>query len=183
MHSLNRFFSFQWTTIRCLIWWTTWRTITDWSIRCLIFATVHQDFQQHSSRHYYKWTAWSFYFVGFIYFSSFSQIYFGTAHARIYLFANLLGINCATGMSALMKKECIENAGGLRHFGRYLAEDYFLAQEILNQGKKIGICGQPAWQNPGTSTIEALHDRMVRWTQLRLAMVFSARFEPLTECL
>lgn len=86
-------------------------------------------------------------------------------------------------MSALMKKECIENAGGLRHFGRYLAEDYFLAQEILNQGKKIGICGQPAWQNPGTSNIEALHDRMVRWTQLRLAMVFSARFEPLTECL
>ena len=62
--------------------------------------------------------------------SFYYQVYFGTGHARIYLSANLLGINCATGMSALMRKQLLDNAGGLEAFGCFLAEDFFFAQSI-----------------------------------------------------
>ena len=58
------------------------------------------------------------------------QVYFGTGHARIYLSANLLGINCATGMSALMRKEVLDKAGGFAAFGIYLAEDFFFAKTM-----------------------------------------------------
>ena len=57
-------------------------------------------------------------------------MYFGTSHARIYLSANLLGVNCATGMSALMRKDLLQKAGGFQAFGCYLAEDFFFAKSI-----------------------------------------------------
>merc|ERR1719370_1499505 len=59
------------------------------------------------------------------------KVYFGTFHARIYLSSDLFGINCATGMSALMRKELLDNAGGIQAFGCYLAEDFFFAKSIL----------------------------------------------------
>ena len=36
-----------------------------------------------------------------------------------------------SGMSALMRKELLENAGGIQAFGCYLAEDFFFAKSIL----------------------------------------------------
>lgn len=63
----------------------------------------------------------------------FDQIYFGTHHGKMYLTANFLGINCASGMSTLFRKDIIEAAGGLAHFGKYLAEDYLLAQAVLDR--------------------------------------------------
>jgi ceramide glucosyltransferase len=51
----------------------------------------------------------------------------------MYLAINFVGINCVTGMSCLMRKKVIDEAGGLQAFGNYIAEDYFLAQEFLNK--------------------------------------------------
>ena len=46
------------------------------------------------------------------------------------LFSDLFGINCATGMSALMRKELLDNKGGFEAFSCYLAEDFFFAQAV-----------------------------------------------------
>ena len=44
--------------------------------------------------------------------------------------SDLFGINCDTGMSALMRKELLDNKGGFEAFGCYLAEDFFFAQAV-----------------------------------------------------
>lgn len=61
------------------------------------------------------------------------QVFFGTMQARNMLSAVALGINCSTGMSSMVRKEIVEKAGGLQHFGQYLAEDFFLARESVMQ--------------------------------------------------
>jgi ceramide glucosyltransferase len=112
------------------------------------------------------------------------KVYFGTSHARIYLSTNLLGINCATGMSALMKKEVLDSVGGLKAFGKYLAEDYFMAKTFQEKGYSIVISSQPAWQNAGDISVVVFQNRLTRWTKLRSAMCPHTIFlEPLSECM
>ena len=90
------------------------------------------------------------------------QVYFGSAHARIYLAADCVGINCPTGMSALMRKHLLENKGGMAAFGKYLAEDYFFAKAITDQGWGISISSQPAWQNSAICDLAHFQDRLDR---------------------
>ncbi|RZF41192.1 hypothetical protein LSTR_LSTR011573 [Laodelphax striatellus] len=116
--------------------------------------------------------------------SNFEKIFFGTVQARIYLVADFLGINCHTGMSALMKKELLDEVGGIQAFGCYLAEDFFFAKSFTDRGWKIKISGQPAWQNSGFSEITTFQARLQRWTKLRVAMVpLTILLEPLSECM
>ena len=65
--------------------------------------------------------------------STLEKVYFGTAHARIYLSADFIGVNCPTGMSALMRKSLIDEVGGLDTFANYLAEDFFLAKSLTDR--------------------------------------------------
>lgn len=112
------------------------------------------------------------------------KIYFGTSHARVYLVADFFRVNCATGMSALMRKKLIEEVGGLRSFGCYLAEDFFLAKSFMDRGWKLRISHQPAWQNPGSCEITAFQARITRWAKLRIAMVPAMiLLEPISECM
>jgi len=112
------------------------------------------------------------------------KVYFGTSHARMYLAANFLGINCATGMSALMRKNILEDEGGLQTFGKYLAEDYFIAQAVQKRGLYTVICSQPALQNAGDSSVHLFQSRITRWAKLRAAMLpVTMMFEPFTECI
>lgn len=90
------------------------------------------------------------------------KVYFGTSHARIYLAADCLGINCPTGMSALMRKKLLDEAGGIKEFGCYLAEDYFFAKAITNMGWKISISSQVALQNSGVCDIPTFQSRISR---------------------
>ena len=60
-------------------------------------------------------------------------MYFGTQHAKIYLNADCLGINCVTGMSCLFRRSVVDEAGGLKVLGQYLAEDYYLGKIFFDK--------------------------------------------------
>ena len=112
------------------------------------------------------------------------KIQFGASNARMYLLANAVGINCAIGMSELIRKHILDESGGLKVFGKYLAEDYFFAQTVLDSGYKLGMATQPAWQNSGLVGVSILQDRVTRWNKLRMAMIpFTSLLEPATECI
>lgn len=116
--------------------------------------------------------------------ATFEKIYFGTVQSRIYLCADLLGVNCHTGMSCLMRKNVIDELGGLRAFGCYLAEDFFIAKAITDHGYKMVISSQPALQNSGLCDIGNFQARLTRWAKLRVAMVpTTILLEPLSECM
>lgn len=119
---------------------------------------------------------------GFV--SVLEKVYFGTAHARIYMFAAIVGTNCATGMSALMRKGPLDEAGGLPAFGCYLAEDFFFAQTFLRKGYQLAVASTPACQIADTKEMVGFQSRLIRWAKLRIAMVpFTILMEPVTECL
>ena len=61
------------------------------------------------------------------------QVYFGTFQSRNCLSANSVGINCSTGMSCLFRKDILEKSGGLAPLGKYLAEDYFISENIRKE--------------------------------------------------
>lgn len=116
--------------------------------------------------------------------ATYEKIFFGTVQSRIYLCADLLGVNCHTGMSCLIRKHVIDKIGGLRSFGCYLAEDFFIAKAMIDNGWKITICSQPALQNSGFCDISSFQARLTRWAKLRVAMVpTTILLEPMSECL
>lgn len=110
--------------------------------------------------------------------------YFGCSHAKFYIAAYCLGINCCTGMSCLLRKPVIDKLpGGLAYFGRYLAEDFFLAQHFIANGYKLALSHLPALQD-GSGEISGLRRRLIRWLQLRTAMVpHLVVLEMVSECL
>uniref|UniRef100_A0A1A9WQA1 ceramide glucosyltransferase n=1 Tax=Glossina brevipalpis TaxID=37001 RepID=A0A1A9WQA1_9MUSC len=116
--------------------------------------------------------------------ATFEKIFFGTVQSRIYLSADLLSINCHTGMSCLLRKSVIDELGGLKTFGCYLAEDFFIAKAVMEHGWKMRISSQPAMQNSGICDISSFQARLIRWAKLRVAMVPSTiLLEPLSECM
>ncbi|XP_046356915.1 ceramide glucosyltransferase-like [Haliotis cracherodii] len=116
--------------------------------------------------------------------SHIEKVYFGTQHAKMYLCANGLGINCTTGMSCLFRKEVLEEAGGMNHLGQYLAEDYMMAQAFIDRGWKVRISSQAAQQNSGMYSIPHFHARLIRWTKLRISTVPSTIvMEPIFQCM
>ncbi|XP_044752176.1 ceramide glucosyltransferase-like [Coccinella septempunctata] len=112
------------------------------------------------------------------------KIYFGTVQSRIYLAADFLRRNCHTGMSTLLRKSVLEGKGGLKTFGCYLAEDFFICRYFKEKGWRTTISSQPAMQNSGVCDISYFQARMTRWAQLRVAMIpLVIIFEPLSECM
>lgn len=114
----------------------------------------------------------------------YEKIYFGASAARMYLCADLLGINCHVGMSSLVRRAALEEVGGLAAFGDYLAEDFFMAQAVVARGWRLRVASLPALQNSGARSVAALQARLARWAKLRLHMVpITTMLEPLSECL
>lgn len=111
------------------------------------------------------------------------KVYFGTQHAKMYLNADLLGINCVTGMSCLFRRSVVEEAGGFAYLGRFLAEDYYLGKLFIDRGWRVRVCSQPAMQNVGLSSVANFQARMMRWAKLRASLVpLTIVLEPVSEC-
>ena len=80
-----------------------------------------------------------------------------------------------------MRKELLDNAGGIQAFGCYLAEDFFFAKAILvrncgivvsfsvcilwfqDQNYKLAISTQPAAQNSGNASVSNFQNRISRY--------------------
>ena len=58
------------------------------------------------------------------------QVYFGTNIARNYLTLNVFNMSCVTGMSYVFRKSDLDELHGLEYYGRYLAEDFFIAKAL-----------------------------------------------------
>lgn len=83
-----------------------------------------------------------------------------------------------------MRKNVLIEMGGLRIFGCYLAEDFFMAKAFTDYGWRTSISSQPAMQNCGTCNIASFQARLTRWAKLRVAMVPTMiLLEPLSECM
>ncbi|XP_063989896.1 ceramide glucosyltransferase [Diachasmimorpha longicaudata] len=116
--------------------------------------------------------------------AAYEKIYFGTVQSRMYLAADVLRINCHTGMSALIRKAPLDEVGGLKTFGVYLAEDFFYAKSLTDRGWHMAVCSQPALQNSGHCEMNTFQARLRRWAKLRVAMLpTTILLEPLSECL
>lgn len=111
------------------------------------------------------------------------KVYFGCSVAKFYLAFNMLGISCFTGMSYLVKKSELDELNGLGWFGRFLAEDFFIAKHLHEKGFRHQVSAIPAQQNVAATSIAAYKDRMVRWLRLRFNMMpfTAAVLEPLGE--
>ncbi|KAJ8285465.1 hypothetical protein GJAV_G00027110 [Gymnothorax javanicus] len=110
------------------------------------------------------------------------QVYFGTSHPRSYISANVTGFKCVTGMSCLMRKDILDQAGGLVAFAQYIAEDYFMAKAIADRGWKFSMATQVAMQNSGSYSVAQFQSRMIRWAKLRINMLPGTMCEPISEC-
>ncbi|CAI8005913.1 Ceramide glucosyltransferase [Geodia barretti] len=111
------------------------------------------------------------------------KVYFGTQHSRVYLVANVLGQNCANGMSWLLKRSCLEEVGGLAAFSEYLAEDFFIGKALWSGGWRFVLSTLPAFQNPSHRSLTSYQSRIIRWGRLRATMMpWPGLVEPFTEC-
>ncbi|KAJ3117733.1 hypothetical protein HDU96_005863 [Phlyctochytrium bullatum] len=112
-------------------------------------------------------------------------IYLNTAHAKMYITINKLGVaSCVVGKSNLFRKSSLEPVGGLVKFGRFMSEDNIIGHCIFSQRLRHMMTGDIAYQPLGALSLQDYFQRRARWTRIRKYTVVGATlFEPFTESL
>jgi len=111
------------------------------------------------------------------------KIYFGCVLSKVYLASDLLRIIFVFGMSCLTRKSLLEEVGGMRSFGCYLAEDYFLSKSLMDRGWRLSMSSQPALQNSGICDVKSFCTRLERWENLMVrSFPQMILIKPLLDC-
>lgn len=93
----------------------------------------------------------------------FEKIIFNSGIIKYLLFYKVLtGVSC-NGMSALVRKDVLEMAGGLKYFGGFIVEDNEMSNVIDALGWNVTFSRQFALQNSGTCDISSIYMRLQRW--------------------
>lgn len=108
-------------------------------------------------------------------------VYLNTFYLRGMMLAEWVGKPCVVGKAMLFRKEILERLGGMKLFGRYLAEDYVAGLAVRFLGKKVRISTRPVDQVIGRYCFREFWSRHLRWGRIRRAQAPIAYiFEPFT---
>ncbi|KAJ3370675.1 hypothetical protein GGF31_003989 [Allomyces arbusculus] len=111
--------------------------------------------------------------------------FLNAVHAKMYVGLNWLSVSsCIIGKSTLFRRSDLAKAGGLRAFGKYMAEDNMMGTALWNQGLAHVMTTDRARQALGTITTRDFYGRRIRWGRIRKYTVLLATVvEPLSESL
>jgi ceramide glucosyltransferase len=103
----------------------------------------------------------------------------------MYVSINATGLaSCVNGKSNMWRKKDLEQCGGLRCFGGFLAEDNVIGEKIMNLGLSHTLLSDAVWQPMGATALMDFFSRRARWTRIRKYNVTAATLlEPFTESL
>lgn len=85
----------------------------------------------------------------------------------------LLRIPCAVGKSMLLDRAELEDIGGFRFLGQFLAEDQVCAEELAKRGRPVVVTGHLIDNVLGRRTYRDFVGRHLRWARLRRRVHFS----------
>lgn len=86
----------------------------------------------------------------------------------------LVGQTCVIGKSIFLRRQALEDIGGFRSAGHYLAEDYVIGQAVVRAGYRVVTASQPvpAWHEGWT--LGRFIRRHLRWAVMRRSVSRSA---------
>lgn len=115
--------------------------------------------------------------------SQMELMFLNTVHAKMYLAINYLRLgSCVVGKSNMYRRSDLDKVGGLRNFGKYMAEDNLIATAIWNMGYRHEMTSDLAYQPLGSMTTVEYFLRRSRWGRIRKYTVPAAYLvEPFTE--
>ncbi|KAI9017452.1 glycosyl transferase family 21-domain-containing protein, partial [Gaertneriomyces semiglobifer] len=115
--------------------------------------------------------------------SRLEQAFLNTAHAKMYVTINKIAIaSCLIGKSNMFRKSDLADLGGLRHFGKFMAEDNIMGEALWAKGLRHSMTTDRAYQTLGSISIAEYFKRRARWIRIRKYTVTVATLvEPLTE--
>ncbi|KAF9187842.1 hypothetical protein BGZ51_001015 [Haplosporangium sp. Z 767] len=115
--------------------------------------------------------------------SELELMFLDSLHAKMYLFINWTGLaSCVVGKSNLYRRSDLDKVGGMRAFGKYMAEDNLVATAIFNMGYKHEMTSDLAYQSLGSMSPSDYFLRRARWTRIRKYTVTAATVvEPFIE--
>ncbi|KAI9173137.1 Ceramide glucosyltransferase [Blastocladiella emersonii ATCC 22665] len=117
--------------------------------------------------------------------SQLEYFFLNVVHARVYLGINWLApASCVIGKSTLFRRSDLALCGGLRAFGKYMAEDNMVGQALWDLGLRHAMTPDRAWQALGNMSAADFFSRRQRWGRIRKYTVrVATAVEPFTECL
>lgn len=94
-------------------------------------------------------------------------VYLNTFYARGMNLAFSAGKPCVVGKSMMFRKSNAAKFGGIRSSAMYLAEDFYIGEEMRKLGLRIVLMRDPIDQYIGNYSFRAFWDRHIRWGRIR----------------